>query len=248
MKQAQSLLLTSEYLPVVGEEHPLRKKYTKFLLTGAIIAALLHLIGFGAWLTARSMHREAPVHREAKLIKIADLGVPPSLSAKDVSTQVAISEAVAPPTIGIPEPVPDFQAPHLTMASQDEMVAQLTPTDLSSLNSGPGDSLVVSAEDEGDGSNSPDRFEKVDEPPVLISITSPVYPEMARAAETEGVVKVRVLIGKDGRIKDAQVIDGNTMLDEAAVAAAKTAVFKPALSQHRPVEVLLDLPIRFSLH
>jgi TonB family protein len=59
---------------------------------------------------------------------------------------------------------------------------------------------------------------------------------------------VRALIGKDGKIKDAFVTQGNTMLNDAAITAAKTAIFKPALSQHRPVEVWVQIPIRFSLN
>jgi TonB family protein len=247
MKQAPGLVLTSEYLPVVGDEHPLRRRYQKYLITAASVAAIVHLVGFGSWLTARSMHREAPVRREVRIVKIADLGVPPSLG-KEVANQVNVAAAVAPPSSGGPEPVPDFQAPNLTMASQEEMVASLTPTDLPSLSSGGNDSLVVTSGSDGNGSPSPDDFVAVEEAPVLISITPPVYPEMARAAETEGVVMVRALIGKDGKIKDAFVTTGNTMLNDAAIAAAKTAVFKPALSQHRPVEVWVQIPIRFSLN
>jgi TonB family protein len=247
MKQAQGLLLTSEYLPVIGDAHPLRRPYQKFLITAAAIAAMVHLLGFGSWLTARKMHREAPVSRQVRIVKIADLGVPPSLG-KEVANQVSVAAQVAPPSIGVPEPVPDFQAPNLTMASQEEMVASLTPTDLSSLQGGGNDSLIVTPEDDGNGSPTPDQFVAVEESPVLISITPPVYPEMARAAESEGVVMVRALIGKDGKIKDAFVTSGNTMLNDAAIAAAKTAVFKPALSQHRPVEVWVQIPIRFSLN
>lgn len=245
--QAQALLLTSEYLPVLGDAHPLRSRYQKFLVTAMIIAASFHLVGFGGWLYARTREKVVERPREIKIVKIADLGVPPSLST-DAAAPVNVAAAVAPPTIGVPEPVPDFQAPNLTIASQEEMVQSLTPTDLSGLGGEGGDSLVVNLDDEGGGSPSPDDFVAVEESPVLISITPPVYPEMARAAEAEGVVMVRALIGKDGKIKDAFVTAGNTMLNDAAVAAAKTAVFKPALSQHRPVEVWVQIPIRFSLN
>jgi protein TonB len=245
---AETIILTSEHLPVIGEAHPLRQKYRKFLIWATAIAAAFHLLGFGGWLIGRSIHREPERAPMVRIVKIADLGVPPSLSQRESAPEVNISAQVAPPSIGVPEPVPDFQAPNLTMASQEEMAQALTPTDLTSLGSGGGDSIVVDLSGDDDRSPSPDEFVAVEEMPVLINIPAPVYPEMARQAEVEGTVMVRVLIGKDGKVKDAIVTDGVTMLNDAAIEAAKKAVFKPALQQHRPVEVWVQIPMRFTLH
>jgi TonB family protein len=70
---------------------------------------------------------------------------------------------------------------------------------------------------------------------------------MARQAEVEGTVMVRALVGKDGRVKDAFVTEGIPMLNEAAVAGAMKYVFKPALQQHKPVAVWVQIPMRFTL-
>jgi TonB family protein len=245
---AEAIILTSEHLPVLGDAHPLRKKYRKFLITAAVFAGLAHLIGFGSWLVARSIHREPPPAHVVRIVKIADLGVPPSLSQRDVSTQVAVSAQVAPPSIGVPEPVPDFQAPNLTIASQEEMAQVLQPTDLQSLGGGGRDSLVVQFDNSGDESPNPEDFVAYEDAPVLITMPPPVYPEMARQAEVEGTVQVRLLVGKDGKVKDAIVTQGVTMLNDAAIEAAKKAIFKPALQQKRPVEVWVQVPMRFTLH
>ena len=194
------------------------------------------------------MHREPPPAHVVKIVKIADLGVPPSLSQRDISTQVSVSAQVAPPSIGVPEPVPDFQAPNLTIASQEQMAAVLQPTDLQALGSGGKDSLVVQFDSKDEGSPNPDDFVAFEDAPVLISMPPPVYPEMARQAEVEGTVQVRLLVAKDGKVKDAIVTEGVTMLNDAAIEAAKKAVFKPALQQHRPVEVWVQVPMRFTLH
>jgi len=247
---ADTILLTGEHLPVIGDAHPLRIRYRKILLWATGIACFIHLAGFGGWLIGRNIHREADHAPLVRIVKIADLGVPPSLTNRDVSSQVNISNQVAPPSIGVPEPVPDFQAPNLTMASQEEMAQALQPTDLSNLGSGGGDSLVVQLDNDRDKSPSPDEFVAVEELPVIISMPAPVYPEMARQAEVEGTVMVRALIGKDGKVKDAIVPEGQgvTMLNDTAIEAAKKAIFKPALQQHRPVEVWVNIPIRFTLH
>ncbi len=239
------LVLISDYLPVLGDKHPLRKRYQRYLVTGVLISIAINVAAFGSWYYIRTREKAVVVHRDAPVVKYVELGVPPSLSRQTSTAQVAVAANVAPPSIGVPEPVPDFQAPNLSIASQEEMIQALAPTDLSSLSGG--DSLVVQISDEGDRSPSPDEFVAYEDPPVLISIAPPVYPEMARAAQAEGVVFVRVLVGKDGKVKDAFVRQGITMLNDAALEAAKKAVFKPALSQHHPVEVWVEIPLRFSL-
>jgi protein TonB len=244
----QTFVLTAEHLPVIGDAHPLRKPYSRYLFTATIIAAMIHLAGFGGWLAARTFKPEPKHAPIVRVVKIADLGVPPSLT-QNAAAPVNVAAQVAPPSIGVPEPVPDFQAPNLTMASQEEMAAALAPTDLSSLGSGSGDSLVVDLDAlSRDRSPSPDEFVAVEEMPAIIQSAAPVYPEMARQAEVEGTVMLRLLVGKDGKVKDAIVTQGVTMLNDAAIEAARKFVFRPALQQHRPVEVWVQLPMKFTLH
>lgn len=237
------------HLPVVGESHPLRIRYRRFSFWAIGIAVAFHLGTFGAWFIARNIKREPERPREVKIVKYTELGVPPSIAA-DAPQAVQIAAAVAPPSLGVPEPVPDFQATTSTIASQQELAAMLTPTSLSNLDGGGGDSLVVDIPTgDADGNNpSPDEFVAVEEMPVLISMPPPVYPDMARQAEVEGTVMVRALVGKDGKVQDAFVTEGIPMLNDAAVAAAKKAVFKPALQQHKPVAVWVQIPMRFTLN
>jgi TonB family protein len=87
-----------------------------------------------------------------------------------------------------------------------------------------------------------------DEPPAMLSIEPPVYPEIVREAGIDGTVQVRVLIGVNGKVKDARVVEGSPALREAALASARTAVFSPALQGIHPVEVWVVIPITFELH
>ena len=59
---------------------------------------------------------------------------------------------------------------------------------------------------------------------------------------------VRALVGKDGRVKDTRIVKSIPMLDEAAVAAVREWVFKPALSHDQPVAIWVAVPVKFSLH
>ena len=56
---------------------------------------------------------------------------------------------------------------------------------------------------------------------------------------------LHVLVGKDGRVKNVKVFRGVKGLDDAAVLAVKKWVFKPALSNNKPVAVWVEVPIDF---
>jgi protein TonB len=249
-------LTQAVHLPVVGDDHPLRREFTRWLTwaNGATLLAGL-LVYFVWFLLNQGRTEEAPTYREVKIARYTELGVPPSISrAASTAPQVSIAQAVAPPSIGIPEPVPDVEVPETaTIATQEEMAAG--PVSIGDLGgTGTGDSLAIGGggggeggEGEGDGEPSPDEFIAVEVEPVRISIAQPDYPAVARSAGVEGTVIVRALIGKDGRVKKCLILDGQPMLNDAAVECARTALFKPALLQNKPVEVWVMMPITFQL-
>jgi len=83
---------------------------------------------------------------------------------------------------------------------------------------------------------------------VCSSDLPPSYPELVRQAGIDGTVVVQVMVGKDGKVKQAVAVDGPDPLRSEAVRSAKTAVFKPALQGTSPVEVWVQVPIVFSLN
>jgi TonB family protein len=244
---------TAPRLPLTGDQHPLRRELARWLSWASAATLLLAAAAFGfyLWWSSREPAR-APVMRQVKIVRYTDLGVPPSI-AKPSVPQINVAEAVAkiaapPPAIAIPEPVADEKAQTQTIATVTEMAEALAPITLENLGSGSGegDSLVIDVDI--DTSPSPDEFIAVDEEPVRISIDPPVYPPVAQTAGIEGTVLVRVLVGKDGRIKDVIYIEGPEALKEAAEACARTAVFRPALVDHQPIEVWVMMPVTFKLH
>lgn len=93
----------------------------------------------------------------------------------------------------------------------------------------------------------PDTFVPVEHEPELITIPAPAYPELAREAGIEGTVYVRVLVGEDGFVHNALILESVLGLDDAALASARAAVFRPASQQERPVAVWIVVPIEFRL-
>ena len=49
----------------------------------------------------------------------------------------------------------------------------------------------------------------------------PVYPPIAQSARVQGVVIIEATIGTDGRVKEAKVLRGQPLLDQAALDAVK---------------------------
>jgi len=95
----------------------------------------------------------------------------------------------------------------------------------------------------------PDEFSVayVEEYPQLLHAVEPQYPELAREAGLEGQVRLKVLVGTDGLVKDVVVLSGKSVLNEAAVAAARRYTFRPAYTNHRPVPVWVGIPMTFRL-
>lgn len=96
----------------------------------------------------------------------------------------------------------------------------------------------------------PGAYVHVDELPVLVRSREAIYPDLARQAGVEGSVRVLMLVGFTGRVERAIIAPlGSVMLlDAAALEAALTCVFTPALANGHPVKVWVSRTYRFTLH
>ncbi len=97
---------------------------------------------------------------------------------------------------------------------------------------------------------SPDSFMAVEELPQKLLAPAPAYPEIAREAGLEGRVWLKLLIGKDGNVRDVLVIQesgANAGFEEAAVAAAWQSKWRPALQNKQPVTLWVTYEVRFGL-
>lgn len=62
----------------------------------------------------------------------------------------------------------------------------------------------------------------------LLKQPSPPYPEMAKRMHLSGTVKVQVVIGADGLIKETKVVGGHPVLVEAALETLRMWKYAPA--------------------
>jgi len=94
------------------------------------------------------------------------------------------------------------------------------------------------------------ELKQVAQAPRVLAQVKPRYPQRAKADGLEGLVLVRVIIGTDGRIEPehTRVLRSVPGLDAAAISAVSQWRFSPALGhQGRPVRVIVEIPLQFSL-
>jgi protein TonB len=81
----------------------------------------------------------------------------------------------------------------------------------------------------------------------LVKQVIPIYPQLARNARISGVVHLVGIIGKDGTIRNLQLIDGHPPLSRAALDAVSQWIYKPTLLSGEPVEVICPIDVTFTL-
>lgn len=81
----------------------------------------------------------------------------------------------------------------------------------------------------------------------LVKKVNPLYPAEAKQARIQGVVRLAVVIDKDGKVKDIEVLDGHPLLVEAAVPAVRQWEYSTTLLNGEPVEVATQVDVSFTL-
>ncbi len=93
--------------------------------------------------------------------------------------------------------------------------------------------------------------DEVDDPVQPINGPTPNYPDVMRQVGIEGVVRLRFVVGSDGRVEgnSVQVVSStNKAFEPPAIAAIKKWTFKPAKMRGQAVRQLVEQNIRFSLN
>jgi len=83
---------------------------------------------------------------------------------------------------------------------------------------------------------------------LLLHRVEPEYPNIAITMHLSGTVQLRAIIGTDGAIQNIQVVSGNPILANAAVAAVKRWRYQPTRLGGQPVEVETLITVQFSMH
>jgi TonB family protein len=92
------------------------------------------------------------------------------------------------------------------------------------------------------------KQESVESEPVIVRMPGPRYTEDAIKNKIEGVVRMKLLVGKDGSVRAVRIIKGLTDgLSEQAIQAAYNALFKPAMRGNSSVEYSVLCELDFTI-
>jgi len=228
----------------------LKRVYRKNMALGFGISAAIHLAVFGVIVLFATIGSGKQIAAPQIIIKSkADLIVPPSLSQQQEQIRVVAPEKEIRPSVGVPQPVPDEQAPEeVDMATQNQLanMAPAAPTE--------------NIQDVGanvDVNNvlnellpSPDEFIPYEEPPVQVKTVNPTYPPLAQRAGVEGTVWINALVDKEGKVRDVKIVKdsgANAGFEEAAVEAAYECIWRPAIANGQPIAVWVTYKVGFTL-
>jgi len=227
----------------------LKKLYPRNYAIGVAVATLLHLLLVASYYIYQEITREDfdNVPTVGRVLKYSELGPPPSIT-NEAPPQISVAGPVAPPSVGVPVPVPDEQAPpEATIASQKEMSQQVAPALSNDIGSGQAQ-ITQDIKIESDKEPGMEDFIPVEKFPEMVVSAKPEYPEIAKRAGITGKVFVKVLVDKEGKPRRAVVIKTDSdLFNDAAIAAAMKSAFTPALQNNHPIAVWIVLPYKFQL-
>jgi periplasmic protein TonB len=98
--------------------------------------------------------------------------------------------------------------------------------------------------------NAPPKQSTITEAvPAYRKNSPPRYPRMARRRGCEGTVLIKVLVTRNGKVKEAKMgqSSGYGVLDRSALNAVKGWLFVPGMRGDQTVEMWVTVPIRFAL-
>ncbi|MBI3653923.1 MAG: TonB family protein [Acidobacteria bacterium] len=100
----------------------------------------------------------------------------------------------------------------------------------------------------GAGFNADGSAKSVDSKPIPLTRPRPNYPEEARRNKIEGRIRLRALVGTDGKIKEVKIVWGlPDGLNQEAEKSIRDMVFKPAMKDGRPVPYWVVMELEFNL-
>jgi len=141
---------------------------------------------------------------------------------------------------GLPVPVEEFIEPD-DITIEDTTLDTATPEQAAP--------SVTLAPIMGASSEEEEIYEyyAVEEQPERTTVVHPEFPALARRANIEGTVLLRVLVNREGAVDSVAVEHGPEIFRNSAIKAALATKFKPARQNNAPVACWVLMPFRFDI-
>ncbi|MGB5107416.1 MAG: TonB family protein [Candidatus Zixiibacteriota bacterium] len=229
---------------VAGTVHLKRSYQRNFLIAEIFLIVVMGLaIGICAIVLAGE---QAPDKGPIVVVDRSDLQ-PPPIHKRPV-VEVDKPEPPKPPDWGLVEAVDDTAVVfEYTIASREDLASYNGSQDSGI---GVGTYYVEPSANIEEIIPAPDSFIAFDEAPKAIDFPPAKYPEIARKAQIEGSVWIKVFVDANGTVLDvvaAKAPGTNAGFEEAAIAAARESKWRPAMQNKQPIAVWVTYEVRFKL-
>lgn len=238
------------------------------------VAVAVHAGGLAAGLAFAAHPVERVVEPEPELVLLTFRPPPPASggqprqAAKERAARARVARPVVEPRAVVPQPLPEPKPEVVEPPKPEESPAVAQDESLpesdsgARTESGPGPVVAggVAGGVEGGvqggivgasgGAGDAVGLGQVLRAPAVLKQPRPEYPRRARSDGIQGLVLVRIIVGTDGEVETehTRVIRSIPSLDAAAISAVNRWRFTPAIGRlGRPVRVILELPVQFSL-
>jgi protein TonB len=252
--------------------YEIRKKYNRFLIRAVLISFLVFLLAtFGTKTLDWLIQPEEEVVEVVNVtpVQLSDLPPPPSLD-EDQAPPPPPKVNIPPPVrakieFKVPKPAPDETVDdEETIKEMEEIEDSKADIGLEDVE-GETDIGYDFGEIDGTGNVEVEVVEEAPEPEIgpndfvlLEKEPAPVnmddlrkmigYPPMAKEAEIEGKVILRVQVDKNGRYKKHIVIkDPHPILTKAVTDKINNLSFTPGIQAGKPIKVWVTIPFDFKL-
>jgi periplasmic protein TonB len=212
-----------------------------------LVVTALHAAGIGRLLLTRletADDEPPPPIFQVSLLKLPPPRLPPEVQQAPDTAPNAVKQqprVTRPVPILVDTPTTDPVPPD-TQVKQYELGDELLPGE-------PGSAMPAGIADGDSTASAPVVQTPVYWKMKLLDMRPPIYPPRCLRLGIEGTVRLRVLVGEDGRPQDAAVrtSSGDAGLDQAALDAVRGWRFEPARRDGVPLRAWCIVPITFSL-
>ncbi len=221
---------------------------------GVLLSIGGHVLALG--LVAAGLEAKSPApRRESEPVRVRlSLAMSRPAGAKEAPAR---PRRPPPPRRLAPVPAPAIVAPATAIdpapvESLEDPITESSPEDTVEAGGAAGEGSPTDAPPGAPGGlgESPLSLGQVARPPGVLTQVTPDYPPAARREHIVGLVLLRAVIDREGRVErhEIRVLRSLPQLDAAAIAALLQWRFTPAIGHDgRPVRVVVEIPFEFSL-
>jgi periplasmic protein TonB len=85
------------------------------------------------------------------------------------------------------------------------------------------------------------------EPAMVIHRVEPIYPPLGRQLRREGRVELHAVISTDGSIQSLEVVSGDPLFFQSALAAVREWRYRPTILDGQPVEIDTHISVIYTM-